>query len=169
MLLMLGMLGWGMWANAFKATGSKWRFELFYFDFAIGVALAATVLALTAGSLGFDGFSFMDDLRLAGKRQDFFAFGAGLIFNLGNMLLLAAASIAGLTVAFPVAMGCAVIVGAVWNLALNPGGNTGFLFLGAVVVSGAILLDVLAFRTWSTARLPVETQPRKENTKEKRV
>src|ERR1700688_3569246 len=109
-LLTLGMLGWGMWANAFKAGGSKWRFELFYFDFAIGIALAATVLALTAGSLGFDGFSFTDDLRLAGKRQDFFAFCAGLIFNLGNMLLLAAASIAGLTVAFPVAMGCAVIV-----------------------------------------------------------
>jgi glucose uptake protein len=160
-LLLLGMLGWGMWANTFKATGSKWRFELFYFDFAIGVALAATVLALTAGSLGFDGFSFTDDLRLAGKRQDFFAFGAGLIFNLGNMLLLAAASVAGLTVAFPVAMGFAVIVAAIWNFALNPGGNTAFLFIGAAVVLGAIVLDVLAFKTWSTARLPAETQPRK--------
>src|SRR5271165_2821990 len=113
-LLILGMLGWGLWANLFKAAGGKWRFELFYFDFAVGVFIAALVVALTFGSLGFDGFSFRDDLQLAGKRQDVFAFGAGVIFNLGNMLLLAGVSVAGMTLAFPASLGCALVVAALW-------------------------------------------------------
>lgn len=155
-LLIAGMVGWGMWANLFKAAGSKWRFELFYFDFALGVLLAATLLAFTVGSLGFDGFSFTDDLRLAGKRQDLWGFTAGIVFNLGNMLLLGAVSIMGMAVAFPIGMGCALIVAAVWNFAMNPGGNPALLFLGAAVVIGAILLDIVAFRTWSAARFKAQ-------------
>ena len=72
-LLIAGMFAFGLWANLFKAAGGKWRYELFYFDFAIGVLIAAAVLGLTAGSLGFDGFGFRDDLQLAGKRQDLWA------------------------------------------------------------------------------------------------
>jgi glucose uptake protein len=151
-LLIAGMLGWGMWANTFKAAGGKWRFELYYFDFAIGVAVVATLLALTAGSLGFDGFSFADDLRLAGKRQDLFGFLAGVIFNLGNMLLLAAVSVAGMAVAFPAAMGFALIVAGAWDYALNPGGNGALLMVGAVAVAGAIVFDVLAFKATAAAR-----------------
>src|ERR1700685_3654824 len=98
LLLFFGMLCWGTWANTFKATGDKWRYELYCFDFAFGLVLAAILLALTLGSLGFDGFSFADDLRLAGKRQDFFGFVAGAVFNLGNMLLLGAGSVAGMAV-----------------------------------------------------------------------
>ena len=152
-LLILGMLGWGLWANTFKATGNKWRFELFYFDFAVGVVIAAVILALTAGSLGFDGFSFTDDLRLAGKRQDLFGFMAGIIFNLGNMLLLGGVSMAGMAFAFPAGMGFALIVAACWNFALNPGGNALFLFTGVAVVVAAIVFDILAFKTWSSALL----------------
>jgi glucose uptake protein len=152
LLLVAGMVGWGMWANLFKAAGAKCRFELFYFDFAIGVLLAATVLALTAGSLGFDGFSFADDLRLAGKRQDVFGITAGMVFNLGNMLLLGAVSITGMAVAFPAAMGFALIIAGLWNFALNPGGNTAFLFGGVAVTIGAIVFDILAFKAWSAAK-----------------
>jgi len=155
-LLIAGMLGWGVWANTFKATGGKWRFELFYFDFAIGVVLSATLLALTTGSLGFDGFSFADDLRLAGKRQELFAFLAGAIFNLGNMLLMAAVSLTGMAVAFPAAMGFALIVAGAWNYALNPGGNGTLLLVGAVAVAGAIVFDVLAFKTAASARLKAQ-------------
>jgi len=151
-LLIAGMLAWGAWANLFKAAGGKWRFELFYFDFAIGVLVAATVLALTAGSLGFDGFSFRDDLQLAGKRQELWGFTAGVVFNLGNMLLLGAVSIAGMAVAFPAGMGCALIVATCWNFALNPGGNAALLFGGAAVVGGAIVFDILAFKTWSAGK-----------------
>jgi glucose uptake protein len=158
-LLIAGMLAWGTWANLFKAAGGKWRFELFCFDFAIGVLLAAAVLALTAGSLGFDGFSVGDDLRLAGKRQELWGFTAGMVFNLGNMLLLAAVSVAGMAVAFPAAMGCALIVAAAWNFALNPGGNAALLFGGAAVVAAAIVFDILAFRIWSIARAKAEAGP----------
>jgi glucose uptake protein len=152
-LLLLGMVGWGVWANTFKAAGGKWRFELFYFDFAIGVALAAVIFAFTAGSLGFDGFSFMDDLRLAGKRQDLFGFVAGIIFNLGNMLLLGAVSIAGMAVAFPIALGFALIVAACWNFSLTPGSNAVFLFGGVGVILAAIVFAILALKALSSARL----------------
>src|ERR1019366_4104231 len=151
-LLIVGMLAWGTWVNLFKAAGGKWRFELFYFDFAAGVLLAAVVIAMTAGSLGFDGFSVRDDLQLAGKRQDLWGFTAGVVFNLGNMLLLGAVSIAGIAVAFPAGMGFALIVATFWNFALNPGGSAALLFIGAAVILVAILFDILAFRTWSAAK-----------------
>lgn len=152
-LLTAGMLGWGMWANLFKAAGGKWRFELFYFDFAVGVLLAAVLLGLTAGSLGFDGFGFRDDLQLAGKRQDVWGFAAGVVFNLGNMLLLGAVSVAGMALAFPAGMGCALIVAALWNYAVNPGVGIGYVLGGGAVVAAAIVFAVLAWRTLSAARL----------------
>ncbi len=151
-LLIVGMLAWGAWANLFKAAGGKWRFELFYFDFAIGLLLAAVVIAITAGSLGFDGFSVSDDLQVAGKRQDLWGFSAGVVFNLGNMLLLGAVSVAGMSLAFPVGMGLALIVAAFWNFVLHPGGGATLLFIGAAVILGAILFDILAFRAWSAAK-----------------
>ncbi len=157
-LLILGALGWGLWANFFKAAGGKWRFELFYFDFAIGVLIAATIIALTAGSLGFDGFSFIDDVQLAGKRQDVYALGAGIVFNLGNMLLLAGVSIAGMSVAFPAGMGCALVVAGLWNWGFNPGGNLSLLIIGAAAVAAAILFDVLAFKTQGALRLKAQAE-----------
>lgn len=152
-LLILGMFAWGVWANTLKATGEKWRFELYCFDFAIGTVIAATVIALTWGNLGFDGFSFSDDLRLAGKRQDLFAFVAGSLFNLGNMLLLAALSLVGMSIAFPIALGFALAVGVCWSYALNPGGNTLLSFTGAAAVFGGVVAAILAYRVYATDRL----------------
>src|ERR1039457_1214999 len=99
-LMVLSLLCLGSWASGLKFAG-KWRFELFYFDFAIGLLLAATILAWTVGNTGYDGFNFIDDLQHAGKRQWMYVFLAGLIFNFGNMLLVAAVSVSGLAVAFP--------------------------------------------------------------------
>src|SRR3982751_2589140 len=96
-LMILSLLCLGSWASAFKFAG-KWRFELFYFDFAVGLLIAAIIYAFTVGNLGYDGFSFLDDLQHAGKRQWMYGFMAGMIFNLGNMLLLAAVSVAGISV-----------------------------------------------------------------------
>src|SRR5579863_3385065 len=100
-LIVLSMICWGAWANTFKMAGN-WRFELYYFDFAIGVMLTAAVAAFTFGTLGSDGFQFMDDLMQTGKRNIFTGFLAGIVFNLGNMLLMAAISVAGMAMAFPV-------------------------------------------------------------------
>src|SRR5580704_11445234 len=103
-VILFGMLCWGSWASSFKMTRDR-RFELFYFDFSLGVFIGGLIAAFTTGSLGFDGFSFLDDLRHAGLRQDFWAMVAGSVFNLGNMLLLAAVSVAGMAVAFPISIG----------------------------------------------------------------
>jgi len=161
-LLILGMLAWGVWINTFKAARGGYRFELYYFDFAIGVLVASLVIALTAGSLGFDGFSFMDEISLAGKRQEFFGFVAGVAFNLGNMLLVAAVSVAGIAVSFPLAMGTALIVSVLWNFATNPGGNAAFLFGGIALLIVAIIFDVLAYSTWLTSKAKASTEAGKK-------
>src|SRR2546426_10528442 len=94
-LMMVGAICWGSWANTFKMAGS-WRYELFYFDFAIGVLLAAGIAAFTLGTMGWDGFQFLDDFMQTGKRNIFYAAVGGVIFNLGNMFLLAAISVSGM-------------------------------------------------------------------------
>jgi len=151
LLLLLCMLCWGSWANTFKLT-RNWRFELFYFDYSLGVVLAAIIASLTFGNLGFDGFSFMDDLRHAGLRQDAWAMAAGGVFNLANMLLVAAISIAGMAVAFPIGIGLALIIGVVWTYAINPTGNKELLFGGTAVIVAAIIVDALAYRNYALLR-----------------
>ena len=151
LLLLLCMLCWGSWANTFKLT-RNWRFELFYFDYSLGVVLAAIIASLTFGNLGFDGFSFMDDLRHAGLRQDAWAMAAGGVFNLANMLLVAAISIAGMAVAFPIGIGLALIIGVVWTYTINPTGNRELLFGGTAVIVAAIIVDALAYRNYALLR-----------------
>src|SRR5437016_10103019 len=136
LLTVLSMICWGSWANTFKLAG-KWRFELFYYDYALGVLLAAIVAAYTFGSLGSD-LSFSDNLLIASKRNMAYAVAGGTVFNLANMLLVAAISVAGLAVAFPVGIGLALVVGVIWNYFLNPQGNPVLLAVGVVLVVGAI-------------------------------
>lgn len=144
LLTLLSMICWGSWANTFKLS-KNWRFELFYFDYAFGVVIMALIAAFTFGSMG-DELSFMDNLLITGKRQMAMAMAAGGIFNLANMLLVAAISISGLAVAFPVGIGLALVIGVVWNYILRPAGNPALLFGGAAIVILAILVDALAYR-----------------------
>lgn len=144
MLLIISMLCWGSWANTFKVA-RKWRFELYYFDFTFGLLLAAVIAAFTFGSMGVE-LSFEDNLMIAGKRQMAYAMAAGVVFNLANMLLVAAISLAGMAVAFPVGIGLALVIGVVWNYILRPQGNAFLLFAGALLVVGAIIVDALAYR-----------------------
>jgi glucose uptake protein len=146
LLTFLSMLCWGSWANTFKMSG-KWRFELFYYDYSLGVLIAAAIYALTLGNLGNEGFPFVDDLMKAGKRQIFFGGVGGIVFNLANMLLVAAISVAGLAVAFPIGIGLALVIGVVWNYILKPQGNPTLLFTGAAIVVAAIVVDALAYRS----------------------
>jgi glucose uptake protein len=144
LLLIVSMLCWGSWANTFKLA-RKWRFELFYFDYAFGVMLLALIAAYTFGSLGTN-LSFSDNLLITGKRQLALALAAGGVFNLANILLVAAISLTGLAVAFPVGIGLALVIGVVWNYVLRPAGNPVLLFGGALLVVVAIVLDALAYR-----------------------
>ncbi|MDX2151667.1 MAG: hypothetical protein SFV54_13095 [Bryobacteraceae bacterium] len=156
-LLILSMTCWGSWANTQKLAG-KWRFELFYFDYAFGVLAMAAILAFTFGSMG-DGLSVLDNLSITGKRNIFYGFAAGVIFNLANMLLVAAIAVAGLAVAFPVGIGLAMVIGVVWNYALNPQGNVYMLFGGMTLVLAAIVLDALAYKAHARIRAAAAPAP----------
>jgi len=151
------MLCWGSWANTFKMTGN-WRFELFYYDYSIGVLLAAVIAAFTFGTLGSDGFQFLDDLMQTGKRNMFYGFIAGAVFNLANMLLVAAISVAGMAVAFPVGIGLALVIGVIWNYVIKPQGNAVLLFGGAAIIVAAIIVDAAAYKKYAAVKL--EQKPR---------
>jgi len=154
------MFCWGSWANTLKLA-KNWRFELFYYDFSFGVLLAAIIAAYTFGTMGYDGFLFSDDLMRAGRRNMALGFAGGVVFNLANMLLVAAISVAGLSVAFPVGIGLALVIGVIWNYFLNPQGNPSLLFTGAGLVVLAIVVDALAYRGLAVSR---EVQAMKEGT-----
>jgi glucose uptake protein len=140
------MLCWGSWANTQKLAGKTWRFELFYWDYVFGVFLMAVIFALTMGSVGSAGRGFFADLAQADPKNIGFAMLGGLIFNLANILLVAAIAIAGMSVAFPVGIGLALVVGVLVNNYSNPVGKPGLLFLGIAFIAVAIVLDALAYR-----------------------
>ena len=152
LLLLIGsMLCWGSWANTQKLTG-KWRFELFYYDYSVGVVICAVVAALTLGEMLPKELTFTDNLLIASKRQIIWAVGAGMVFNLANLLLVAAISVAGMAVAFPISIGLALVIGTVWSYSLNPQGNPTLLFGGALLVVVAIIVDAFAYSAYLEAK-----------------
>ena len=146
------MLCWGSWANTQKLASKEWRFQLFYWDYAIGVLLLALLLAFTLGSNGSGGRGFLADLRQADGQWLGSAFLGGVIFNLSNILLVAAIDIAGLAVAFPVGVGLALVLGVITTYhrhaarAMSP-----MLALGVACVMVAIVLDALAYKRLASA------------------
>jgi len=150
-LCVVTMLCWGSWANTQKLASREWRFQLFYWDYSIGVMLLALLLALTAGSSGSVGRPFLPDLAQAEPQSLGLAFLGGVIFNLSNILLVAAIDIAGMAVAFPIGVGLALALGVITNYVATPVGNPVLLFSGVAGVLLAILLSAAAYR-----RLPAQ-------------
>ena len=140
------MLCWGSWANTQKLASKEWRFQLFYWDYSIGVLLLAVVLALTMGSMGATGRGFVADLGQANGSAIMSALIGGVVFNLANLLLVAAIDIAGMAVAFPVGIGIALAQGVLVNYINKPEGNPVILFAGVGLVVVAIILDALAYK-----------------------
>jgi glucose uptake protein len=140
------MLCWGSWANTTKLTTPSWRFELFYWDYGFGILISTLILAFTIGSYGTEGRSFLQDLHQAGTENIISAIGGGIIFNLANILLVAAIAIAGMSVAFPVGIGIALVLGVVVNYIASPQGNPALIFGGVVFIVMAILLNAYAYR-----------------------
>ncbi|MGH9588730.1 MAG: AcrB/AcrD/AcrF family protein, partial [Acidobacteriaceae bacterium] len=145
LFMVLSMLCWGSWANAIKLCPG-YRFQLFYWDYVIGLFVGAVVWGFTMGSFGSRGYAFLSDLARADAGHIWLAIAGGAIFNVANLLLVAAIDIAGLAVAFPVGIGLALVVGAVSSYMLAPAGNPVLLFGGIVIVIAAIVLDALAYR-----------------------
>ena len=150
-LMVMSLLLLGTWASMFKAAG-KWRFELFYLDFAFGLLLTAVLCSFTAGDMGFDGFNFLDDLQHAGRRPLLFCFLAGAIFNLGNMLLMGAVAVAGMSVAFPIAVGVAIMLSAALGILVKAGGNQTMMLLGCVLIFTAVVVSAMAYRITAVQR-----------------
>jgi glucose uptake protein len=144
-LMILTMFCWGSWANTRKLCPG-FRFQLFYWDYVIGLAAAAIVLGLTAGTLGHSGAPFVSDVTHAPLDTVLFALGGGIVFNIANLLLVAAIDVAGLAVAFPVGIGLALVVGAVSSYLVSPAANPLLLFSGVALVVVAIVLDAAAYR-----------------------
>src|SRR6201998_2590956 len=140
------MFCWGSWANTQKLAHKSWRFELFYWDYTIGVLLLTVILGLTLGSNGSAGRSFLADLSQASHSSIHSALVGGAVFNLANILLVAAIDIAGMSVAFPVGIGLALVLGVVVNYIEHPLGNATLLFSGVALVVLAIVLDAVAYR-----------------------
>ncbi len=144
------MLCWGSWANTQKLAASNWRFELFYWDYVIGILLLSLLFAFTLGSIGEGGRSFIPDLQQATSRNIGSALLGGVLFNAANILLVAAIAIAGMSVAFPVGIGLALVIGVVVNYIDAPVGDPYVLFSGVALITVAILLNAYAYRRLRT-------------------
>lgn len=150
LLVFITMLCWGSWANTQKMAGKQWPFQLFYWDYALGVLILSLILAFTAGSYGNEGRSFLADLAQANLSALGSAFLGGVVFNIANILLVAAIAIAGMAVAFPIGIGLALVLGVVVNFIATPAGNPVMLFGGVALVTGAIIFNALAYRKLPT-------------------
>ena len=142
LLLVVSLICLGSWANTFKATGSRWRFELFSIDFAVGALLFSLIAAYTLGTLGAE-LGFSDRMLVAGRTNQALGLAAGAIFALGNMLLLAAISLLGMSAAFPLCIGSAVVVAALVQFRSAQGL---WLAAGLALLVCAVVLDILAIR-----------------------
>ena len=144
-VMLLSMLCWGSWANTQKLC-SGWRFELFYWDYVWGMILVSLLLGFTVGDMEhMSPDSFLNNLRTADERHLLLAFGGGFIFNVSNILLVAAIRMAGLAVAVPIGIGFALVLGSGVSYIITPKGNPLFLFGGIGLICAAILLNALAY------------------------
>ena len=137
------MFCWGSWANTQKLASKTWSFQLYYWDYAIGVVLFSLLMGLTLGSNGELGRAFIEDLQQATTYSLGSAFLGGVIFNLANLLIVAAIDIAGMAVAFPVGIGIALVLGVLINYFAVPIGDPWLLFLSHVFIKISWILSKL--------------------------
>lgn len=140
------MLCWGSWGNTQKLASKNWRYELFYWDYVIGIVLFSIILGFTMGSVGEQGRPFVEDLSQADMKGVGSVLIGGIIFNASNILLSASVSLAGLSVAFPLGVGLALVLGVIINYMGAPKGDPVILFIGVALIVVAIICNGLASR-----------------------
>lgn len=150
-MMITSAICWGSWANTYKGV-KNYRFELFYWDYAIGIFLISLILALTMGSTGHNELSFLNNVRSADSANIYWTMVGGALFNLANLLLVAGIDMAGLAVALPVSIGIALVVGTVLSYILQPKGNIVFLGMGVLCALIAVIFDGKAFGSLTAAR-----------------
>ena len=144
------MLCWGSWGNTQKLASKTWRYELFYWDYVIGLLLFSVISAFTLGSIGSEGRPFLEDLAQADASNIGSAALGGVIFNASNILLSAAISLCGMSVAFPVGVGLALVLGVLINYFGAAQGNPVFIFIGVALIVVAIILNAIAYKKAQT-------------------
>jgi len=150
LMMITSAVCWGSWANTFKGV-KNYRFELFYWDYAVGIFLISLVLGHTMGSTGNDASSLVNNIHAARTSNVVWTMIGGAIFNLANLLLVAAIDMAGLAIAFPVSIGIALVVGVVSSYIRQPIGNAGLLAAGVVCAVVAVILDGKAYGSLASA------------------
>src|SRR3989440_5356865 len=150
LMMITSAICWGSWANTYKGV-KNYRFDLFYWDYAVGIFLISLIFAFTLGSTSNDANSFLNNVHSADPSNIVSVMIGGAIFNLANLLLVAAIDMAGLAVAFPVSIGIALVVGVVLSYALQPKGHAGFLALGVACALIAVILDGNAYGSLKAA------------------
>lgn len=152
------MLCWGSWGNTQKLAGKTWRYELFYWDYVIGIFLLSLIFAFTLGSNGEGGRPFLEDLSQADRSNIISALIGGVIFNAANILFSTAIALAGMSVAFPVGIGIALVLGVLINYSGSQKGDSLFLFLGVALITLAIIINAVAFKKASSGSQKVSTK-----------
>jgi len=155
--MIISMVCWGSWANTVKLCPG-YRFQLFYWDYVIGLMAGTVAWGLTLGSLGATGLPFLESVSTTSAHAALLAIAGGVVFNVANLLLVAAIELAGLAVAFPVGIGLALVVGALSSYVLSPKGNPVLLFCGVALVVAAIIFDALAYRQREAGRPKATTR-----------
>ncbi len=151
-LCVITMFCWGSWANTQKLATKSWPFPLFYWDYSIGIILLTLIFGFTLGSTGEAGRGFVEDL-MQGEMSSFTsAFLGGVIFNIANLLIVAAIDIAGMAVAFPIGIGLALVIGVIVNYVATPVGDPVMLFIGVALVVIAIVFDAFAYKKMSEGK-----------------
>ncbi len=157
-LCFITMLCWGSWANTQKIAAKSWRFELFYWDYVLGILLFSLLFGFTFGSTGTVGMNFSESIRQASTSSILNPILGGIIFNLSNILLVAAISVAGMAIAFPVGVGICMVLGVLINYMATPKGDPMLLFIGVGIVVVAIILDALAYKKLAISEKKTSTK-----------
>ncbi|HZY81708.1 MAG TPA: GRP family sugar transporter [Cyclobacteriaceae bacterium] len=152
------MFCWGSWGNTQKLAGKTWRYELFYWDYVIGILLLSLIFAFTLGSMGDAGRPFLEDLAQADSGNIGSAFFGGIVFNAANILLSTAIAIAGMSVAFPVGIGIALVLGVLINYFGSQKGDPTLLFVGVAMITVAIIINAIAYKKASAGSQKVSTK-----------
>ena len=152
------MFCWGSWGNTQKLAGKTWRYELFYWDYVIGILILSLIFAFTLGSNGDHGRPFLADLSQASTSNIASAFIGGVIFNAANILLSTAIAIAGMSVAFPVGIGIALVLGVIVNYTGSQKGDPALLFAGVAMITIAIIINAIAYKKASSGGTKVSSK-----------
>ena len=147
-LCVVCMFCWGSWGNTQKLAGKTWRYELFYWDYVVGLLLFSLAMGLTLGSCGENAqWGFLANLKASFGTSWLWPLCAGIVFNLSNILLSAAIAVAGMSVAFPVGVGLALVGGTVFNYLIAPDGKPfGLIAAGLALIVVSIVCNALAFK-----------------------